>query len=47
MGGLDDPEATGREPPSSDLLATWWERVLAGVAVALLMAFGLDIIIYH
>jgi hypothetical protein len=46
MDGLDDPEATGRAPPRADLFVTWWERALAGIVVALLMALVVDIVVY-
>jgi hypothetical protein len=47
MVGLDDPE----EPqavavPLDPVLPTWWERALAGVVVALLVAFVLDIVLH-
>jgi hypothetical protein len=46
MGGLDDPKATGRAPPRADLLLNWWERILAGVAVALVIALVVDIVVH-
>jgi hypothetical protein len=46
MDGLDDPEATGRAPSRADLLVNWWERALAGVAVALVMALVIDIVVH-
>jgi hypothetical protein len=45
MGGLDDPndpQAAGAR--RGDLLATWWERALAGVALVLLMVILADIV---
>jgi hypothetical protein len=48
MGGPNDPEEpqATRAPPRDDLLVTWWERALAGIAVALLIAFVLDIVLH-
>jgi hypothetical protein len=48
MERLDDPE----EPqavavPLDGPLPTWWERTLAGIAGALLMAFVLDIVVHY
>ena len=46
MGQLNNPE--GPQPTGvrrADLLATWWERVLAGVAAALLMMLLADIVV--
>jgi hypothetical protein len=46
MGQLDNPEDLQSTGAQRDcLLATWWERVLAGVAVAFLMTLLADIIV--
>lgn len=46
MGQLNNPEGpqtTGAR--RDDLLATWWERALAGVAVAFLIILLADIVV--
>jgi hypothetical protein len=41
-----EPQKPQRPPWSTDLLVTWWERALAGIAVAFLLAFVLDIVLH-
>jgi hypothetical protein len=49
MDGLDDLEGrqATRAPPSCNLVVTWWECALFAIALALFMAFALDIILHR
>jgi hypothetical protein len=42
LDNLEDPQSTRAQRDGP--LATWWERVLAGVAVACLMTLLADIV---
>jgi hypothetical protein len=47
MSGPDDPEEPQAIAVPRDVLVAWWERVLAGIALALLTGFLLDIILHR
>ena len=47
MSGLDDLEGRQATAVPRDVLVTWWECVLVGIALALLIAFVLDIILHR